>query len=116
TASPALILSLPKRESKIKSQEADKRERGGGNTLGVELLLGGLLFLESSIQKRAEDQDYKGQDPRSTIEKISRFLGKKLNPEELDSVLKNCSFQVMKQKKRCPILKYCLKFSLLSIS
>ncbi|XP_047393798.1 sulfotransferase 2A1-like isoform X1 [Sciurus carolinensis] len=39
------------------------------------------------------------KDPRSTIEKICQFLGKKLNPEELDSVLKNSSFHVMKQNK-----------------
>ncbi|MBZ3885048.1 Bile salt sulfotransferase [Sciurus carolinensis] len=39
------------------------------------------------------------KDPRSTMEKISQFLGKKLNPEELDSVLKNSSFHVMKQNK-----------------
>ncbi|VTJ91229.1 Hypothetical predicted protein, partial [Marmota monax] len=38
-------------------------------------------------------------DPRSTIERICQFLGKKLSPEELDSVLKNSSFQVMKQNK-----------------
>ncbi|KAM4797720.1 3-beta-hydroxysteroid sulfotransferase-like isoform X2 [Urocitellus parryii] len=39
------------------------------------------------------------KDPRSTIERICQFLGKKLTPEELDSVLKNSSFQVMKQNK-----------------
>ncbi|KAF7480318.1 hypothetical protein GHT09_008340 [Marmota monax] len=39
------------------------------------------------------------KDPRSIIEKICQFLGKKLNPEELDSVLKNSSFQVMNQNK-----------------
>ncbi|XP_005336649.2 sulfotransferase 2A1 isoform X1 [Ictidomys tridecemlineatus] len=39
------------------------------------------------------------KDPRSTIERICQFLGKKLNPEKLDSVLKNCSFQVMNQNK-----------------
>uniref|UniRef100_A0A8C5ZHR4 Sulfotransferase n=1 Tax=Marmota marmota marmota TaxID=9994 RepID=A0A8C5ZHR4_MARMA len=39
------------------------------------------------------------KDPRSTIERICQFLGKKLNPEELDSVLKNSSFQVMKENK-----------------
>ncbi|KAM5133151.1 sulfotransferase 2A1-like [Callospermophilus lateralis] len=39
------------------------------------------------------------KDPRSAIEKIAQFLGKKLNPEELDSVLKNSSFQVMKENK-----------------
>ncbi|MBZ3873715.1 Bile salt sulfotransferase [Sciurus carolinensis] len=39
------------------------------------------------------------KDPRSTIEKICQFLGKKLNPEELDSVVKNSSFHVMKQNK-----------------
>ncbi|XP_046322300.1 sulfotransferase 2A1 isoform X1 [Marmota monax] len=39
------------------------------------------------------------KDPRSTIERICQFLGKKLSPEELDSVLKNSSFQVMKQNK-----------------
>ncbi|XP_047393804.1 sulfotransferase 2A1-like [Sciurus carolinensis] len=37
--------------------------------------------------------------PRSTIEKICQFLGKKLNPEELDSVLENSSFHVMKQNQ-----------------
>ncbi|XP_047393808.1 sulfotransferase 2A1-like [Sciurus carolinensis] len=39
------------------------------------------------------------KDPRSTIEKICQFVGKKLNPEELDSVLENSSFHVMKQNK-----------------
>ncbi|MBZ3878783.1 3-alpha-hydroxysteroid sulfotransferase [Sciurus carolinensis] len=39
------------------------------------------------------------KEPRSTIKKICQFLGKKLNPEELDSVLKNSSFHVMKQNK-----------------
>ncbi|KAM4800262.1 sulfotransferase 2A1-like isoform X5 [Urocitellus parryii] len=39
------------------------------------------------------------KDPRSTIEEICQFLGKKLNPEELDSVLKNSSFHVMKENK-----------------
>nr|XP_005336676.1 sulfotransferase 2A1-like [Ictidomys tridecemlineatus] len=39
------------------------------------------------------------KDPRSTIESICQFLGKKLSREELDSVLKNSSFQVMKQNK-----------------
>uniref|UniRef100_A0A8C9Q2F1 Sulfotransferase n=1 Tax=Spermophilus dauricus TaxID=99837 RepID=A0A8C9Q2F1_SPEDA len=39
------------------------------------------------------------KDPRSAIERICQFLGKKLTPEELDSVLKNSSFQVMKQNK-----------------
>ncbi|XP_046311702.2 sulfotransferase 2A1 [Marmota monax] len=39
------------------------------------------------------------KNPRSTIERICQFLGKKLSPEELDSVLKNSSFQVMKQNK-----------------
>ncbi|XP_015313658.1 sulfotransferase 2A1 isoform X1 [Bos indicus] len=36
-------------------------------------------------------------DTRSTVEKICQFLGKKLEPEELNSVLKNNSFQVMKE-------------------
>ncbi|KAM5133590.1 sulfotransferase 2A1-like [Callospermophilus lateralis] len=39
------------------------------------------------------------KDPRSAIERICQFLGKKLSPEELDSVLKNSSFQVMNQNK-----------------
>ncbi|MBZ3889191.1 3-alpha-hydroxysteroid sulfotransferase [Sciurus carolinensis] len=39
------------------------------------------------------------KNPRSTIEKICQFLGKKLNLEELDSVLKNSSFHSMKQNK-----------------
>ncbi|XP_014718508.1 sulfotransferase 2A1-like [Equus asinus] len=38
------------------------------------------------------------QDTRSIIE-ICQFLGKKLEPEELNSVLKNSSFQVMKENK-----------------
>ncbi|XP_057569221.1 sulfotransferase 2A1 [Hippopotamus amphibius kiboko] len=37
------------------------------------------------------------QDTRSTVEKICQFLGKKLEPEEMNSVLKNCSFQVMRE-------------------
>ncbi|XP_047393803.1 3-alpha-hydroxysteroid sulfotransferase-like [Sciurus carolinensis] len=41
----------------------------------------------------------KETNPRSTIEKICQFLGKKLNPEELDSVHKNSSFHSMKQNK-----------------
>ncbi|KAB0381517.1 hypothetical protein FD755_003434 [Muntiacus reevesi] len=36
-------------------------------------------------------------DTRSTVEKICQFLGKKLEPEELDSVLRNSSFQAMKE-------------------
>ncbi|XP_005219519.1 sulfotransferase 2A1-like isoform X2 [Bos indicus] len=36
-------------------------------------------------------------DMRSTVEKICQFLGKKLEPEELNSVLKNSSFQAMKE-------------------
>nr|XP_014587549.2 bile salt sulfotransferase-like [Equus caballus] len=45
------------------------------------------------------------QDTRSIVEKICQFLGKKLEPEELNSVLKNSSFQgwprgrVMKENK-----------------
>ena len=31
------------------------------------------------------------------MEKICQFLGKKLEPEELNSVLKNSSFQAMKE-------------------
>ncbi|XP_016072211.1 PREDICTED: bile salt sulfotransferase [Miniopterus natalensis] len=37
------------------------------------------------------------QDTRSTVQKICRFLGKKLEPEELNSLLKNSSFQVMRE-------------------
>ncbi|XP_058135171.2 sulfotransferase 2A1-like, partial [Dasypus novemcinctus] len=39
------------------------------------------------------------QDRRGTLELISQFLGCKLTPEELNSVLKNISFQVMKDNK-----------------
>ncbi|XP_058386984.1 sulfotransferase 2A1-like [Diceros bicornis minor] len=39
------------------------------------------------------------QDTRSTVEKICQFLGKKLEPEELNSLLKNSSFQVMRENK-----------------
>ncbi|XP_058386704.1 sulfotransferase 2A1-like [Diceros bicornis minor] len=39
------------------------------------------------------------RDTRSTVEKICQFLGKKLEPEELNSLLKNSSFQVMKENK-----------------
>ncbi|XP_046538110.1 sulfotransferase 2A1-like [Equus quagga] len=39
------------------------------------------------------------QDTRSIVEKICQFLGKKLEPEELNSLLKNSSFQVMKENK-----------------
>ncbi|XP_042556297.1 sulfotransferase 2A1-like isoform X2 [Dipodomys spectabilis] len=37
------------------------------------------------------------KDTRSTVEKICQFLGKKLDPEELDLVLENSSFQAMKE-------------------
>ncbi|XP_004467194.2 sulfotransferase 2A1-like [Dasypus novemcinctus] len=39
------------------------------------------------------------QDRRGTVELISQFLGCKLTPEEMNSVLKNISFQVMKDNK-----------------
>nr|XP_004473100.2 sulfotransferase 2A1-like [Dasypus novemcinctus] len=39
------------------------------------------------------------QDRKGTVELISQFLGYKLTPEELSSVLKNISFQVMKDNK-----------------
>ncbi|XP_038194812.1 probable alcohol sulfotransferase isoform X1 [Arvicola amphibius] len=39
------------------------------------------------------------QDTRGTIEKICDFLGKKLDKDELDLVLKYSSFQVMKENK-----------------
>ncbi|XP_052569155.1 sulfotransferase 2A1-like [Peromyscus californicus insignis] len=39
------------------------------------------------------------QDPKSIIKKICDFLGKKLEPDELDMVLKYSSFQVMKENK-----------------
>ncbi|XP_008063872.1 bile salt sulfotransferase-like isoform X2 [Carlito syrichta] len=37
------------------------------------------------------------QDIRGTVEKICQFLGKKLEPEELSLVVKNSSFQAMKE-------------------
>ncbi|XP_007954527.1 sulfotransferase 2A1-like [Orycteropus afer afer] len=39
------------------------------------------------------------QDLKGSIERLSQFLGKKLSPEELNSVLKHISFQVMKDNK-----------------
>ncbi|XP_060029134.1 sulfotransferase 2A1-like isoform X2 [Erinaceus europaeus] len=39
------------------------------------------------------------RDTRSTIEKICQFLGKTLEPEELNSVLKHSSFQAMRENK-----------------
>ncbi|XP_006901904.1 PREDICTED: bile salt sulfotransferase-like [Elephantulus edwardii] len=39
------------------------------------------------------------QNTASTVEKISQFLGKQLGPEELNSVLKNMSFEVMSSNK-----------------
>nr|XP_048287686.1 bile salt sulfotransferase 2-like [Myodes glareolus] len=39
------------------------------------------------------------QDTRGTIEKICDFLGKKLEKDELDLVLKYSSFQAMKENK-----------------
>ena len=39
------------------------------------------------------------QDTRGTIEKICDFLGKKLETDELDLVLKHSSFQAMKENK-----------------
>ncbi|XP_037023910.2 sulfotransferase 2A1 [Artibeus jamaicensis] len=39
------------------------------------------------------------QDTRTSVERVSQFLGVKLSPEELNSVLKNVSFQAMKDNK-----------------
>ncbi|KAM6224753.1 sulfotransferase 2A1-like [Rhynchocyon petersi] len=39
------------------------------------------------------------QDTRTSLERVSQFLGKKLGPEEMNSVLKNISFEVMKENK-----------------
>ncbi|KAM6223538.1 sulfotransferase 2A1-like [Rhynchocyon petersi] len=39
------------------------------------------------------------KDTRATVGKISQFLGKELSPEELNSVLKHISFNVMKDNK-----------------
>ncbi|XP_048225363.1 sulfotransferase 2A1-like [Perognathus longimembris pacificus] len=39
------------------------------------------------------------KEPRNTIEKICSFLGKVLEPAELDLVLENSSFQAMKENK-----------------
>ncbi|XP_032027410.1 sulfotransferase 2A1 [Hylobates moloch] len=39
------------------------------------------------------------QDTRRTVEKICQFLGKTLEPEELNLILKNSSFQSMKENK-----------------
>ncbi|XP_012617021.2 sulfotransferase 2A1 [Microcebus murinus] len=39
------------------------------------------------------------RDPERTIEKICQFLGKKIEPEELNLIVKNSSFQVMKDNK-----------------
>ncbi|XP_054444260.1 sulfotransferase 2A1-like [Pteronotus mesoamericanus] len=39
------------------------------------------------------------QDIRASVERVSQFLGVKLSPGELNSVLKNVSFQAMKDNK-----------------
>ncbi|XP_003803548.1 bile salt sulfotransferase-like [Otolemur garnettii] len=39
------------------------------------------------------------QDTEGNIEKICQFLGKKVEPEELSLILKNSSFQAMKENK-----------------
>ncbi|XP_053460733.1 sulfotransferase 2A1-like isoform X2 [Nycticebus coucang] len=39
------------------------------------------------------------QDTEGTVEKISQFLGKKVEPEELDLIIKNNSFEVMRKNK-----------------
>ncbi|XP_074171524.1 sulfotransferase 2A1 isoform X2 [Rhinolophus sinicus] len=39
------------------------------------------------------------QDLRASVERISQFLGMKLSPEEVNSVVKNVSFQAMKENK-----------------
>ncbi|KAL6093648.1 hypothetical protein STEG23_018331 [Scotinomys teguina] len=38
-------------------------------------------------------------DTKGTIRKICDFLGEKLEPDELDMVLKNSSFEAMKENK-----------------
>ncbi|XP_006868144.1 PREDICTED: bile salt sulfotransferase-like [Chrysochloris asiatica] len=39
------------------------------------------------------------QDTRANVERICQFLDKKLSPEELNSVLKNISFEAMKKNR-----------------
>ncbi|XP_064237164.1 sulfotransferase 2A1-like [Aotus nancymaae] len=39
------------------------------------------------------------KDTRKTVEKVCQFLGKTLEPEELKLILKNSSFQAMKENK-----------------
>ncbi|KAM4770771.1 sulfotransferase 2B1-like [Rhinophrynus dorsalis] len=39
------------------------------------------------------------QDLRGSVVRISKFLGKDLNDEEIDSVVKHCSFNIMKENK-----------------
>ncbi|XP_003803751.1 bile salt sulfotransferase-like [Otolemur garnettii] len=41
------------------------------------------------------------RDTKRTVEKICQFLGKKVEPEELSLILKNSSFEVMKENKIC---------------
>ncbi|KAM5236412.1 3-beta-hydroxysteroid sulfotransferase-like [Ctenodactylus gundi] len=36
------------------------------------------------------------KDPRSSVEKICQFLGKRLEPDQIDSIVKNSSFKAMK--------------------
>ncbi|XP_011376464.1 bile salt sulfotransferase [Pteropus vampyrus] len=39
------------------------------------------------------------RDTRNTVQKLCQFLGKKLEPDELNSLLEHSSFQVMKENK-----------------
>uniref|UniRef100_H0XZS2 Sulfotransferase n=1 Tax=Otolemur garnettii TaxID=30611 RepID=H0XZS2_OTOGA len=51
---------------------------------------------EQTIRKVYDSQK---KDTERSVEKICRFLGKKVEPEELSLILKNSSFEIMKENK-----------------
>ncbi|KAB0352844.1 hypothetical protein FD754_017701 [Muntiacus muntjak] len=53
-------------------------------------------IIQSEVSQK-DKEHYSILDTRNTVEKICQFLGKELEPEELNSVLKNSSFQAMKE-------------------
>lgn len=56
------------------------------------------------------------QDTMGTIKKICDFLGKKLEPDELDLVLKYSSFQVMKENNMSNFSLFKKKFNITGLN
>ncbi|KAM5262539.1 sulfotransferase 2A1-like [Ctenodactylus gundi] len=57
----------------------------------------GWMGLQQDLNMLVNTYEELYQEPRGTIQKLCDFLGHKLGPEEVDSILRHCSFSFMSQ-------------------